>query len=198
MPLFVGYEPQNDNDKNNFLDIYTNGTNKQLQITNYDYALRRIAWTSESKELAQLKPILRLILKCMVYVFLIDECLVKAYNLLFGGLFIHRMLHCCKEFARADQSRSFALWCNLCTYALALLLRLISLWVYDREAINAMLHPQNTLSVALKIVAESLYFMMYFVALSVYSIWFGYCMLMVTATIEQLQKDVMQCKYNFN
>lgn len=200
-PLFVGYEPKNEIDNNDYLDISTNGTNKQFRITDYDNSLRSIAWTNESKELAQLKPILRFILKCMVYVFLIEECVVHAYNILFGGLFIIRVLNC-KEFALADQSRSFAKWTIFCIYALAFLLRSISLWVYEWEAINAILHSQMTSSHLIfslrKLLAESIYFMLHFVALSLYSIWFAYCMLHSAFCIDQLQKEVMRCKSTIN
>ena len=200
-PLFGGFTPQKEKDEHEIQRaLDPNGTNSQLkhlQIIDYDTALQRIAWTNESKELAQLKPILRFILKCMVHVFLFDDFIAHAYNLFFGGLLIYRLLNC-KELVRADQSHAFAQLSNVCLYIGAILLRVASLWVYETETVSALLHPEGALSlfvILLKLFFESLFFILHFISLSMNSMWFAYCLLMVTTSIEQLQQEMMQSKF---
>ncbi|KAH9398401.1 hypothetical protein TYRP_019049 [Tyrophagus putrescentiae] len=192
------FTPQKEKDEHEIQRaLDPNGTNSQLkhlQIIDYDTALQRIAWTNESKELAQLKPILRFILKCMVHVFLFDDFIAHAYNLFFGGLLIYRLLNC-KELVRADQSHAFARLSNVCLYIGAILLRVASLWVYETETVSALLHPEGALSlfvILLKLFFESLFFILHFISLSMNSMWFAYCLLMVTTSIEQLQQEMMQ------
>ncbi len=134
----------------------------------------------------------------MVHVFLFDDFIAHAYNLFFGGLLIYRLLNC-KELVRADQSHAFARLSNVCLYIGAILLRVASLWVYETETVSALLHPEGALSlfvILLKLFFESLFFILHFISLSMNSMWFAYCLLMVTTSIEQLQQEMMQSKFN--
>ena len=169
-----------------------------LRIQDFGKIVVRIAWAADqSEELKNLKPILRMLMKWLMYIFLADEFVAISYNFVFGGAFLFKLITM-DELAECDRSPRFGRLLILSNYLFVLSMKAASIWLYESEAALMLFYPEEDKTVLialLKFGFETIFHVVHFICLSMHTLWFVYIMVMYRRKIEYLHQEMFQCMY---
>ena len=159
--------------------------------------------SDENSDMSQLKPILRLIMEWLMYVFMFNGFFSVAYNLLFGGALLHHLVGI-GDFADLDDSRSLAVRLLGATLGAILTIKLATMSLYQSELLKLFFednesgqhYDPNFLAVKrpvmlVNLVAELLATTGHYLILSMISVFFLYSMIMFKRSIEALQAELL-------
>ncbi|KAH9408858.1 hypothetical protein TYRP_011129 [Tyrophagus putrescentiae] len=159
--------------------------------------------SDENSDMSQLKPILRLIMEWLMYVFMFNGFFSVAYNLLFGGALLHHLVGI-GDFADLDDSRSLAVRLLGATLGAILTIKLATMSLYQSELLKLFFednesgqhYDPNFLAVKrpvmlVNLVAELLATTGHYLILSMISVFFLYSMIMFKRSIEALQTELL-------
>lgn len=150
-----------------------------------------------------LKPILRIIMEWLTYVYGLNGFLSGLFSLLFGGAFLKRLLTI-REFSRIDNSKSLAMVLIGGDIVAVLAIKFGLIWAYQQEQIqmlflsnvdphDEMMQFQRQMG-TIKFFLEIIISLTQTLFLSLNTIWFMYIMYMFRKCIEQMQEDVKRGK----
>ena len=152
----------------------------------------------DSNMFSQLKPFLRILLQWTACIFLINILITMAYNLVFGGTMLYR-LATIRELRMVDNSKRYAHLMIIVLLLTGLCIKLIGFWLYQRDSVMIILFAppegRTVLYGLIKFARETLSYFVYFITLSMNSLWFIYSMVMFQRVIYHLQM-MMECEGN--
>lgn len=149
-----------------------------------------------------LKPILRIIMEWLTYVYGLNGFLSGLFSLLFGGAFLKRLLTI-REFSRIDNSKSLAMALIGISIVAVFAIKFGLIWAYQQDQIQMLFlsnAPQDEMMQfqrqmgTIKFILEIIISLTQTLFLSLNTIWFMYIMYMFRKCIEQMQEDVKRGK----
>lgn len=153
-----------------------------------------------NSDLSQLKPILRMIMEWLLYVFMLNGFCSVAYNLLFGGALLHHLVGIA-EFADLDDNRSLGTRLLGFTLGAILAIKLATMSLYQSELVKLFFEEDQGYApnferikrpvMLVNLAAELLATTGHYLVLAAVSVLFLYAMIMFKRSIEAMQAELL-------
>lgn len=153
-----------------------------------------------NSDISQLKPILRMIMEWLLYVFMLNGFFSIAYNLLFGGALLHHLVGI-GEFADLDDNRSLGTRLLGSTLGAILAIKLATMSLYQSELIKLFFDEDHRYGpnferikrpvILINLAVELLATTGHYLVLAAVSVLFLYSMIMFKRSIEVMQADLL-------
>lgn len=206
-------------------DVTSKSNYISIHIEDFEHFIRSVVgqMTNTEEDLSQLKPILRIIMRWLVYVFLLNGFLSYFYNLLFGGSLVRHLIGI-REFGELDQGKSLSRWLLGIAIAVVLATKFFSVYMYQWNLLSLLISSDignyypgfqkiRRPYMLLTFTVELFFAFVHFMSLSFISIFFIYgkffylrkrqieiffvfssAMIMFRRSIEQMQNKIVNSK----